>query len=98
MSIGLIAGRRKIEDIPAYQSCMKLGYEVYDVFRGRVGHTLCAEIQKILYGRSFNMHDDAERKMFHDAGGHSREGCPGVCGKAARIAAEIIMREQEKAT
>ena len=42
--------------------------------------------------------DDEEIKMFHDARGHSREACPRVRGKAARIAAEIILREREKVT
>ena len=96
MAMGLIAGRKKIEDVDDYQSCMKLGGEVLDTFRERVGNSLCAEIQKSLLGRSYNMRDDAERQMFHDAGGHTREACPGVCGKAARLAAEIILREQEK--
>lgn len=96
MAIGLVAGRRKMDDVSTYQSCMKLGYEALLTFRERVGHSLCAEIQKLLYGRSFRMYIDEERKMFHHAGGHNREGCPGVCGKAARIAAEIILREQEK--
>jgi len=93
MAIGMVAGRRKIEDVDTYQSCMKIAYEVRDKFLERVGHTLCPEIQKILLGRSYRLYDDEERQMFHDAGGHAREGCPGVCGKAARIAAEIILRE-----
>jgi len=96
MAIGMVAGRRKIEDVDTYQSCMKIAYEVRDKFLERVGHTLCPEIQKILLGRSYRLYDDEERQMFHDAGGHAREACPGVCGKAARIAAEIILREQEK--
>ncbi len=96
MAIGLVAGRSKIEDVPTYQDCMKLGIQVVDKFRERVGHSLCAEIQKILYGRSYRMYIDEERQMFHDAGGHTREGCPGVCGKAARLTAEFILREQEK--
>jgi len=66
------------------------------LFIKSVGHTLCAEIQKIILGRSYRLYDDEERQIFHDDGGHDRAGCPGVCGKAARIAAEIILREQEK--
>jgi C_GCAxxG_C_C family probable redox protein len=96
MAIGLVAGRKKLEDHAVYQACMKLGYEAVLKFRESVGHSLCAEIQKLRYGRSFRMYIDEERKMFHEAGGHTREGCPGVCGKAARIAAEIILREREK--
>ena len=48
MAIGLVAGRKRIEDVDAYQSCMELAYEGRGKFLERVGHTLCAEIQKIL--------------------------------------------------
>jgi len=95
MAIGMVAGRKKIEDVDAYQSCMKLAYEVREKFLKGVGHTLCAEIHKILLGRSYRLYDDEEREKFHADGGHAREGCPGVCGKAAGIAAEIILREQQ---
>jgi len=95
MAIGMVAGRKKIENVSEKESCIKLASEARDTFLERVGHTLCAEIQRILFGRSYRMYLDEERQMFHDAGGHSREGCPGVCGKAARIAAEIILRERE---
>jgi C_GCAxxG_C_C family probable redox protein len=98
MAIGLVAGRRRIEDIDAYQSCMGLALEVREKFLDRVGHTLCAEIHKILFGRSYRMYDEEDRQRFHDDGGHERTGCPGVCGKAARIAAEIILREREGAS
>ena len=95
MAIGMVAGRKQIENVSEKESCVKLASEARDTFLERVGHTLCAEIQRILFGRSYRMYLDEERQMFHDAGGHSREGCPGVCGKAARIAAEIILRERE---
>jgi hypothetical protein len=96
MAIGMVAGRSKIGDVDAYQSCMKLAREARERFLERVGHTLCAEIHKILLGRTYRLYDDEEREKFHEAGGHSREACPGVCGKAARIAAEIILRERDK--
>jgi len=96
MAIGMVAGRRRIEDFDVYQSCMELALEVREKFLERVGHTLCAEIHKILLGRSYRLYDEADRERFHEDGGHERTGCPGVCGKAARIAAEIILREQGK--
>ena len=96
MAIGIVAGRKKIEDVDTYQSCMRLALEVREKFLKRVGHTLCAEIHKILLGRSYRLYDDEEREKFHDDGGHTREGCPGVCGKAAKIAATIILREMDK--
>jgi C_GCAxxG_C_C family probable redox protein len=96
MAIGMAAGRKRIEDVDAYQACMELAYEVREKFLERVGHTLCAEIHKILLGRTYHLYDEEDRERFHEDGGHERTGCPGVCGKAARIAAEIILREQEK--
>ena len=95
MALGMVAGRRRIEDVDAYQSCMELAYEVREKFLERVGHTLCAEIHKILLGRTYHLYDDEDRDRFHEDGGHERTGCPGVCGKAARIAAEIILRERD---
>jgi C_GCAxxG_C_C family probable redox protein len=93
MAIGIVAGRKRIEDVEAYQSCMKLAIEARELFRERLGNTLCAEIQKGLMGRSYKMSDPREREQFHNDGGHARDKCPGVCGKAAVIAAEIVFRE-----
>ena len=93
MAIGIMAGRKRIDDVEAYQSCMKLAMETREIFRERVGDSICAEIQKSLMGRSYKMTDASEREQFHEDGGHSRDKCPGVCGKAAVIAAEIIFRE-----
>jgi C_GCAxxG_C_C family probable redox protein len=96
MAVGMVAGRKRIEDVDAYQSCMEIALEVREKFLERVGHTLCAEIHKILLGRTYRLYDDEDRQRFHDDGGHERTGCPGVCGKAAGLAAEIILREREK--
>jgi hypothetical protein len=37
-----------------------------------------------------------EREAFHHEGGHSRTGCPEVCGVAAQVAAEVILDLQKK--
>ncbi len=93
MVLGIASGRKRIDDVDAYQASMKLAIEARKIFHKRVGNTLCAEIQKGLLGRSYKMSDDAEREEFHNDGGHTREVCPCVCGKAAGIAAEIVFRE-----
>ena len=67
---------------------------VYDRFDEEVGKTLCAEIQEKKFGKAFRMYIPEERTAFHDAGGHSKTGCPQVCGIAARIAAEIILEKR----
>lgn len=93
MAIGIVAGRKRIDDVETYQSFMELAMKVREIFRERVGNSMCAEIQKDLMGRSYKMADAREREQFHEDGGHARDKCPGVCGKAAVIAAEIIFRE-----
>jgi hypothetical protein len=48
------------------------------------------------YGKVYHLVDPKERKAFHDEGGHSRTGCPEVCGVAARIGAEVLLDIREK--
>jgi ABC-type branched-subunit amino acid transport system ATPase component len=46
--------------------------------------------------RVVNGVDPKEREAFHHDGGHSRTGCPEVCGVAAQAAAEVILDFQKK--
>jgi hypothetical protein len=91
MAIGQVCGRESLEDAEQFRKAMDVSHEMYLKFKEAVGHTLCAEIQKILFGRSFKMYEDEERKAFVEAGGRQPEGCPGVGSKAAKIAAGIIL-------
>ena len=96
MGICQVVGRESIEDTEQYQEAMLPATEMYLKFKEEVGHTICAEIHKILYGRSYRLYEDEERVAFHEAGAHEPEGCPGVCSKAARIAARIILDLKER--
>ena len=91
MAIGTLVGRERLEDKDQLQFSMEVADEVYVLFREKVGHTLCSEIHKIRYGRTYRLFIPEESQAFHDDGGHSRKGCPEVCGIAAKIAAEIIL-------
>lgn len=91
MAICQIVGRESIEDTEQYRKAMVPATDMYLKFKEVVGHTLCAEIQKNLYGRSFKLYEKEDYEAFLAAGGHEPEGCPGVCGKAAKIAASIIL-------
>jgi hypothetical protein len=53
---------------------------------------LCREIQTRIYGRSFDIRDAEQRNAFYAAGGHSDEGCYKVCGIAAEVAAETLLK------
>jgi len=91
MATGLLVGREKFEDKEQLQRSLATADQIYLRFRQKVGHTLCSEIHKIRYGRVFRLFIPEEGKAFHNMGGHSRNGCPEVCGIAARIAADIIL-------
>jgi C_GCAxxG_C_C family probable redox protein len=95
MAIGCVVGRERLEDLEQYQKAKEPAKNMYHRFRDQVGHSICAEIHKIKFGRAFHLYDPEDVKAFHEAGGHSRSGCPEVCGIAARTAADIILRLRE---
>ncbi len=95
MAIGCVVGRERLEDLQQYQKAKEPAKNMYHRFRDQVGHSICAEIHKIKFGRAFHLYDPEDVRAFHEAGGHSRSGCPEVCGIAARTAADIILRLRE---
>ena len=96
MAIGTLVGRERLEDKEQLQISMEVADQIYVLFREKVGHTLCSEIHKIRYGRVYRLFIPEESEAFHNMGGHSRKGCPEVCGIAARIAAEVILDLKSK--
>jgi C_GCAxxG_C_C family probable redox protein len=91
MAIGQVFGREALEDVEQFRKAMIPASDMYLKFKEIVGYTLCAEIQKILYGKSFKLYEEEGMKAFLAAGGRGPEGCPGVGSKAAKIAARIIL-------
>jgi len=91
MAIGSLVGREKPEDLEQFQKAMEPATQVYTFFKEKIGHTLCCEIHKIRYGKVYRLFIPEEKEAFHNMGGHSRQGCPEVCGIAAKIAADVIL-------
>jgi len=89
MAIGLVLGRGELEDIQAYGDTMEASYKLYNRFKEEIGSTMCLDIHKLLFGRSFDFKRDEEAEEWYRAGG--LEKCPMVCAIAARIAADIIL-------
>jgi C_GCAxxG_C_C family probable redox protein len=92
MGIGLAFGRDGLEDSTTsqgYVRAMELGGELCRRFEKEFGSTQCRDIQKSLFGRSFDLRDPQEREAFREAGGY--EKCPHVAGKAAELAAAVIV-------
>jgi C_GCAxxG_C_C family probable redox protein len=105
MALGLEEGREKLEDLPKLQSTIADGYVLSNEFMRRLEKewglknplpsTLCRDIQLALYGRSWNLADSAQRTDFINSGGHGDNGCLKVCGVAAEVAAEMILKKRE---
>lgn len=95
MAISSMMGRERLEDLEQYQKAMEPATRTYTMFKEKVGHTLCSDIHQSRFGKAFRLYIPEEREAFENAGGHKREGCPEVCGIAARIAAEVILGIKE---
>lgn len=65
-----------------------------DTFLKEFGTTLCPEIHKSLFGRSFNFLDEKQNQEFLTLPGHA-EKCSTVVAKAARMAAEMLLGDEE---
>jgi C_GCAxxG_C_C family probable redox protein len=92
MAIGSEVGRERLEDVHKLREARVPGTEMYLRFQEEAGNTICAEIHKLKFGRTYRIYDPEDLKAFHAAGGHGPDGCPVVCRSAAQIAADIILR------
>jgi len=105
MALGLEEGREKLEDLPKLHGTIADGYALSNEFmrhlekewelKKPLPSTLCRDIQQALYGRSWNLADAAQRTDFINSGGHGDNGCLKVCGVAAEVAAEMILKKRE---
>jgi C_GCAxxG_C_C family probable redox protein len=90
MAIGCIVGRERLPDKTQARKSYEPAKEMYRRFQEKVGETICSHIHRKRYGKIRYLANPDEARLFHEEGGHSRTGCPEVCGIAAREAAEII--------
>ena len=87
-----------VYDVPiAHHLGMKPRYakKLYDKFVEEYDSPLCKDVQKKIFGRSFNLLDPKEYEEFEKAGAHV-DKCPDVSGKVARWTAEILLNELKK--
>ena len=68
---------------------------LYDRFIDEYGSPLCCDVQKRLFGRSFNLMNKKEYEEFEKAGAHI-DKCPSVSGNVAKWTAELILDELKK--
>ncbi|MCK4332373.1 MAG: C_GCAxxG_C_C family protein [Thermoplasmatales archaeon] len=68
---------------------------LYDRFIDEYDSPLCCDVQKKIFGRSFNLMDSIEYEEFEKAGAHV-DKCPTVSGNVARWTVETILNEMKK--
>ena len=61
-------------------------------FKKEFGSVKCFEVQKKIFGRSFDFKKVEDQQEFVKLGGYGPKGCPSVVKKAAMMAAEIILK------
>ena len=97
MVIGLAFGREREDhrDMMKPMQSYLLCKELHDEFVREYGSCRCHDIQRKLTGRTFDLLDPKQLEEAMKEG--MLEHCAGVCGRAARRAAELILREQSAA-
>jgi C_GCAxxG_C_C family probable redox protein len=101
LALGLVVGREDITDTQAYRDAMVPSVEIIKEFQLRLQktfgftepleNTICRDIQKRIYGESYDLTNPVSYKRFLDAGGHGDTGCPLVCSVAAEVTAEKLL-------
>lgn len=90
LMIGLLTGRDDLEMKAQYQRGMRFADKLCKKFEEAYGSIVCKEIQKVKFGRSFDLMDEAERKTLHEIMKSNPDGCQAVVRDAARWTAEIV--------
>jgi C_GCAxxG_C_C family probable redox protein len=91
MVFGLIYGRGKtrLNDWNIYRDSLVPSGKFCQLFEQGYGSTMCRDIQKDIFGKSFDLTDPEDLREFQEAEVTNR--CSSVVRKAVRIAAEIIL-------
>ena len=96
LMIGLLTGRDDLEMAAQYQRGMQFADKLCKKFEEAYGTIVCIEIQKIKFGRSFNLLEEEERKTLHEAMQSNPDGCQAVVRDATQWTGEIIGEILEK--
>lgn len=96
MVFGLMYGRgeNRLNDWDIYRESLIPSGKFCELFEKEFGSTMCFDIQKEKFGRSFQLTNPEELEEFQKAG--ATEKCSAVVRKAVRIAAKIILEREKK--
>ena len=89
--IGYLTGRDDLEMIDQYQRGMKYADRLCLKFEEHYQTVVCREIQKIKFGKAFDLRKVEQREALHAIMQTNPDGCQAVARDAARWAAEIMI-------
>ncbi|MDD5127824.1 MAG: C-GCAxxG-C-C family protein [Dehalococcoidales bacterium] len=96
IAIGYIFGRERSNFRDPQNIRLKardIAMKLHNKFMEYYGGSICRDVQKKIFGRSFDLLNPADREAFEAAGAHS-DKCPSVVANAARWATEIILEQE----
>ena len=93
MALGLVYGRDRLDDSEGYLRSLPPCRKFCRAFEKEYSSTMCGEVLKFFFGRTFNLADPAEAEEWQKVGGG--EKCPALVVKACHIAAELIMEKDK---
>lgn len=102
MMISLLFGRtRKEEGTTKGRSdkytTFHLTAALHDKFVKKYGGVLCSDVQKKVFGRTYNLRKDEDKELFREAGAHEdTDKCCAVVGDGAKWTVELILSELSK--
>jgi hypothetical protein len=95
MAMSTLFGRSrdKIGDDRREKYCsFHMAVKLHDRFVQKYGSIICCKIQENIFGRSYNLWDEKEKKEFEKAGAHI-DKCTTVVADGAAWATELILEE-----
>lgn len=72
----------------------RLTRKLWKKFEKTYESCICQDIQKKIFGKSYDLWDPKEYMKFEKDGGHGLDGCPLVVKKAAKWVAELLLKEK----
>jgi len=98
MILGFLYGRsqQEFEQNISNNKAIDLAKNLYERFVKEYGSCLCKNVQKNIFGRSFDFWNEEDNKAFEQAGGHTETKCPSVVANVAAWTMGIILDQKEK--
>ena len=98
MMIGFLTGRDDLEMMEQYKRGMGFADKLCKKFEEEFGTLICREIQKIKFGKSFDLQNEQDREELHEIMKSNPDACQSVTRDASRWTAEIVVEILKQGT